>query len=153
MKKGLIILGLILVSAFVASLLTAKMTNGPKGEAARTESAYERVIKTQTLRCGYIPFVPNMVKDPNTGVLSGLDVELTEALARKMGVKIVWAEEVGWGTVVAGLKAGRFDALCNGAWYNPMEAKEAYFSRPYHFSPCLLLCAPTTRASMPTLTL
>ncbi|MDD5585469.1 MAG: transporter substrate-binding domain-containing protein [Alphaproteobacteria bacterium] len=135
MNKSIVLAGVALLSAFAASFATIKMTGAPGQEASNTESAYERVIRTQTLRCGYIPFVPNLVKDPNTGALSGLDVEFTEALTRKLGLKIVWAEEVGWGTATAGLKGGRYDAVCNGAWYLPMEAKEAYFSRPYFFQP------------------
>lgn len=134
MKRTLMIItGTILVLAGV--FLTLNKANGPKVESPVVESAHARVIRTQTLRCAYVPFIPNVVKDPNTGTLGGLDVELTEALGKKLGLKIVWAEEVGWGTATAGLKAGRYDAVCNGAWYLPPESKEAFFSRPYFFQP------------------
>ena len=112
------------------SMLTTRMAdNAP----VQRETAYERVIRTQTLRCGYVTFVPNLIKDPNTGIMSGVDYDIAEALGRKLGMKIDWAEEVGWATVVPGLKVGKYDALCSGNWINPKLGQQAYFSRPYYY--------------------
>jgi ABC-type amino acid transport substrate-binding protein len=132
--KNLLIIVLALVVSVAASVFAVQRLGHP-GEAAKTESAYERATRTQVIRCGYVPFVPNLVKDPNTGQMSGIDVELAEALGKKLGMKIVWAEEVGWGTVVPGLETGKFDALCNADWINPTEGRQSYFSRPYYYQP------------------
>ena len=129
-----------LIIALVALAITATHpTKNGEDKFAAKETAYERVVRTQTLRCGYIPFVPNLVKDPNTGSLSGIDYEITEALGKKLGIKIVWAEETGWATMVPGLKASKFDALCEAAWVSPAVAKEAYYARPYYYQPLLLV--------------
>ncbi|MDR3425404.1 MAG: transporter substrate-binding domain-containing protein [Alphaproteobacteria bacterium] len=136
-KTSLIALIAALAALAVAVLHPAR-TAGEK--AAARETAYERVIRTQTLRCGYIPTTPNFIyKDPNTGSLSGVDYEITEALGRKMGLKIVWAEETGWATMVPALNASRFDAVCNAAWVNPNVAKEAYYARPYYYQPTFVV--------------
>ncbi|MCB1555938.1 MAG: hypothetical protein KDJ15_01355 [Alphaproteobacteria bacterium] len=40
------------------------------------EPVYERVIRTEQIRCGYAMSPPVLVMDPNTKELSGLDVDL-----------------------------------------------------------------------------
>ena len=39
---------------------------------AKKETAYERVTRTGVLRCGYATWPPNVMKDPNTGKVSGI---------------------------------------------------------------------------------
>ncbi|NTU76233.1 MAG: transporter substrate-binding domain-containing protein [Alphaproteobacteria bacterium] len=139
MKNTAVVVLLALAAGAVAGATVVSLSGGREAATtSKTETAYERIIRTQTLRCGYVPFVPNLVKDLNTGKFSGIDYDVAEALGRKLGLKVVWAEEVGWATVVPGLKAGKYDALCNAAWYNPMEGKEAYFSRPYYYQPLFI---------------
>ncbi len=40
------------------------------------ESAYERVMRTGTIRCGYFLFPPLAVKNPNTNMLSGITADI-----------------------------------------------------------------------------
>lgn len=138
MKNTSPVISAVLLSV-IASIAAVHFLNPAPQSATKTETAYERVIRTQTIRCGYIPFVPNLVKDPNTGQMSGMDYEIAESLGHKLGVKIIWAEEVGWATVVPGLKAGKYDALCNADWVNPTEGREAYFSHPYYYQPLFVV--------------
>jgi polar amino acid transport system substrate-binding protein len=126
---------LALIVALVALALGAFHPAKDTSEKPNKETAYERVLRTQTLRCGYIPEVVNLTKDPNTGAIGGMDREITEALGKKLGLKVVWAEETGWATLVSGLNTARFDALCNAAWVSPNMSKEGYYSRPYYYQP------------------
>jgi polar amino acid transport system substrate-binding protein len=125
-----------LIIALVALAIAAlhSVRNVDETSNAR-ETTYERVMRTQTLRCGYVPFVPNMIKDPNTGAMSGIDYEVAEAVGKKLGLKIVWAEESGWATMVPSLNTSKFDALCDADWVSPDVAKEAYYARPYYYQP------------------
>ncbi len=107
----------------------------PQLSPTKNDSAYERILSTQTLRCGYVIFTPNVLKNPNTNALYGVDVDIVEALAKKLDLKVDWVEEVSFGTAVAGLKAGRYDVLCSGDWIDPHQGKEAFFSRPNYFQP------------------
>ena len=91
--------------------------------AAEKESAYDRVVQTGTIRCGYLSLPPFIIKDPNTGEISGIIHDTMERAGDLLGVKIDWNEEVGLATMDAGLEAGRYDALCFGYYKNPMEAK------------------------------
>ncbi|MDX2028484.1 MAG: transporter substrate-binding domain-containing protein [Alphaproteobacteria bacterium] len=127
------------VATALISVATFSVMHSRSPEGKAPETAYSRALKTQTIRCGYVPFPPNFVKDPNTGKISGLDYDITEALGRKLGMKIVWAEETGWGTAVAGLDTGRFDALCNAYWINPSTGRQAYFARPYYYQPLFVV--------------
>ncbi len=138
MNNKISIVALIVALAALVVVMLRPAPTGPVAPVEKTETAYDRVIKTQTIRCGYVPFVPNLIKDPNTGAMSGIDYDIAEAIGHKLGFKIIWAEEVGWATVVPALKANKFDALCNGAWLSPAVAKEAYFSRPYYYQPLFI---------------
>lgn len=101
------------VLSVLASVLAVKLWVVPQtGGEAHKESAYERVMRTGVLRCGYIVWPPEMKKDLATGQLSGLSFEIAEAIAAKMQVKVEWAEEVNFSTMTEGLQRGRYDALC-----------------------------------------
>jgi len=95
--------------------------------ATTQESAYDRVMRTKTLRCGYVVYSPAFIKDPNTGAYSGIIYEITELMAKRIGLKVDWAEEVTFGTMVEGLKTKRYDALCINGWnsggYSPFLAQ------------------------------
>lgn len=121
------------VIAIAASLLTFTFMN-PEDDAggakAQGETAYERVMQTGTLRCGYAISPPALVKDPNTGVLSGIDYDIFEAIGKELDLKIEWTEELGWGSFVQDLRNGRVDAFCSQAWQNPARSKFLSMTRP-----------------------
>ncbi|MCF8495050.1 MAG: transporter substrate-binding domain-containing protein [Alphaproteobacteria bacterium] len=100
---------------------------------AHAESAYERVLKTNTLRCGYIVYPPETVKDVNTGALSGIMVEKMEALGKVLNLKVEWTEEVAFANMYEGLQSGRYDALCSGLLEKPERARVVLFSIPSNF--------------------
>lgn len=66
--------------------------------AAHAESVYERVIKSGTLKCGYIPYPPAMIVDPNTGEKSGIFYEFMNEVGKRLSLKVEWVQESGWGT-------------------------------------------------------
>ena len=105
--------------------------------AGERESAYDRVMRTGVLRCGYLSLPPLIMKDPNTGKISGIMHDIVEESGRLLGIKIDWSEEVGLATMDAGLIAGRYDALCFGYYKNPTEAKlgTVGFSDPVFYVP------------------
>lgn len=101
--------------------------------ADQKESAYDRVMRTGVLHCGYIVYPPETIKDPNTGKLSGTVIDTTEALGKQLGLKIDWTEEVPFANLFAGLKSGRIDALCAGLFESPARAREALFTIPSNY--------------------
>ena len=102
--------------------------------AAAQESTYARVMRTQELRCGYMLYEPMVRRDPNSGAFSGVAVDVAEELGRLLNIRIVWAEETGFGTAIEGLRTRRYDALCIGYWRLAAEGKHLYYTIPYAYS-------------------
>lgn len=127
------------VATALICVVTINVMKPYSSGARKEETAYDRAIANQEIRCGYVVAPPNLVKDPNTGAISGLDYDIAEAIGRKLSMKIIWAEETGWGTAVAGLNGGRFEALCNAYWINPATGRQAYFARPYYYQPLFII--------------
>jgi polar amino acid transport system substrate-binding protein len=122
MKKVLLIafLSLIAVPAFAA--------DAPK------ESAFDRVMRTQTLRCGMMLWPPYFEKDPNTGAIHGYAKDLSDGVASLLGVKIEYVEIVP-GQQVEELKDGRVDAVCDDGPYVFSEMKFLDYTSPLYYVP------------------
>ncbi|HNQ91848.1 MAG TPA: ABC transporter substrate-binding protein [Alphaproteobacteria bacterium] len=101
------------------------------------ESTYKRVIRTKTIRCGYVVLPPHIIKDQNTGQMSGIIYDVMESAAKILDLRIDWSEEVGFANMDPGLQNGRYDAICFGYWQNPYQAKLGYigFSTPLYYMP------------------
>lgn len=105
---------------------------------AQEESAYDRVMRTGTLRCGYFIYAPVVVKDANTGAMSGLFYDYMQALGKALDIKIEWLQEANFATYLADLNAGRYDAECSGGFPNALRGKQADYSKSIAFIPTYL---------------
>lgn len=101
--------------------------------AQPNQPLYNRVIKENTLRCAYIVYPPETIKNPNTGKLSGTVVDTMEALGKHLDIKIEWVEEVPFTNMFEGIKSGKHDALCSGLYENAKRAKAVMFSIPSNY--------------------
>ena len=64
--------------------------------------------------------------------LVGYDVEVSRAIAEKLGVEPEYVES-DWDSLFAGLDAGRFDIVCNGVEVTDERAKTYDFTTPYDY--------------------
>ena len=64
--------------------------------------------------------------------LVGYDVEVSRAIAEKLGVEPEYVES-DWDSLFAGLDAGRFDLVCNGVEVTDERAKTYDFTTPYGY--------------------
>ncbi len=101
----------------------------------RTESVYDRVMRTQTIRCGYVVYYPLFKVDPNTKQPSGIFYDVMEKLSERLRLKIDWTVETGWGSTIQELQAGKYDINCGGAWINSDHARHIGFSEPLFYMP------------------
>lgn len=58
-------------------------------------------------------YAPMEYRDPTTGTLTGLDIDLQEALARAMGVEVVW-QETSFPQLISSLQTGRGQVIHSG---------------------------------------
>ncbi len=117
----------------------------------KTETAYERVMRTGTLRCGYITTPPNIIKDSNTGNITGIVHDTVEAMAASLTLKVQWVEEVGFATMFEGLAANRYDAVCSTVVQNPSRARVADFVQPFYYLPFNIYMTQQAAANPPDL--
>ena len=127
----------VILAAVLAGMLGAYLLPAAHHSASTsaTESTYDRVMRTQTIRCGYAVWPPLLIKDANSGQLSGMEYDYLQALGEALHLKIDWAEEVGWGDFPVALNAGRIDAFCAGAWPNSSRARQIDFTTPILYQP------------------
>lgn len=131
-----------LIAAIIAAIITAVLTvhlMGPKppGTSANTPataSVFDRVLKSGTIRCGYVIYPPGLIKNPNTKAIEGVFPETLAAASKALGLKVEWVEEVGWGSMIEGLEADRYDMICSPVWANASRAKRADFTVPLFYS-------------------
>ena len=58
-------------------------------------------------------YPPMEFRDPATNELKGVDIDLQEALAKKLGIKVEW-QEVGFEQMISSLTTGRVDLIHSG---------------------------------------
>lgn len=132
---------LTIVIAILASTGTFYVMGGKQENKTevKTETTYDRVMRTKTIRCGYAVFAPYLIKDANTGEFSGIYYDYMSALAKSLDLKIEWAEEIGYGDMLAALEANRFDAFCNFTWPTATRARVIDFSQPIFYDYLIVL--------------
>lgn len=106
--------------------------------AAYAGSNLEEIKKAETFKIGtegtYAPFTYHDA----TGKLVGFDVEIGEAIAKKLGVKPEFVEGK-WDGLIAGLDAKRYDAVINQVGITEARKKKYDFSEPYIASKAVLI--------------
>lgn len=133
LKSIVLIVVIALITSFVGVKIFSEKTiqNDNQSQGADLLSA---ILANGEIRAGYVVDPPAMIKDPNTGELSGIFHDALEIAGENLGLKINWVEEVGWGTMIEGLKAGRYDIIVTDLWPNAARAKNIDFTVPLYYS-------------------
>lgn len=98
------------------------------------ETAFDRVMRTGVIRCGYYVFPPITYKDVNTGAMSGFSVDMMNRLAERAGLKVEWTEEVTFGNWVPAMQSNRFDMVCTPMWPELTQARAVLFTHSLFYS-------------------
>ncbi len=133
MKPHLLTLALAVIIAWLMMQSYQSVTKRHTG--AEIGGAYERVIKTGTLRCAYSLWEPAVMRDPNTGEMSGVIYDFMQEVGKALNVKVEYSLEVPWDSVPTALKTGKADAHCAGIWATAVRGRVMTFSNPLFFSP------------------
>lgn len=126
----------ITIIAILASVATWWFLPQQPGQMVKVkETAFERVMRTGTLRCGYYNWNPAFIKDLKTGEFKGIFHDYIEELGKALKLKIEWAEEIGLADYPAALKAGRIDAMCSSLYVTSERARANDFMTPIYYVP------------------
>ena len=114
-------------------------SSAPAQSSAASGSLIERINNKGTITVGtegtYAPFTYH----DKDGKLTGYDVEVTRAVADKLGIKVEF-KETRWDSMMAGLKAGRFDVVANQVGLTSPERQATFDkSEPYSWSGAVLV--------------
>jgi ABC-type amino acid transport substrate-binding protein len=126
----------IVVLSLTVAFITGKYVVPNKGNSITVaESAYDRVLRTGILRCGYADWPPYVfVKNAETGKVSGILPDVTEAIAAKLNLKVEWTENTGWGSAIESLRDHHVDAFCAGLWRNAERGRYVGYGLPIFYS-------------------
>ncbi|MBD3351649.1 MAG: transporter substrate-binding domain-containing protein [Candidatus Lokiarchaeota archaeon] len=97
-------------------------------------SKKEQILQEGKIRSAYAIYPPASVKDPNSGEISGIFIDVIEEAAKNLDLKVDWTEEVPWGTMIEGLKNNRYDIIGSGVWANAARARGADFTIPIYYN-------------------
>jgi len=102
--------------------------------AAEKESVYDRVIRTNTIRCGYYVWPPFIAKDPNTGIMSGIGYDMMEEIGKQLSLKVEWTAEVNFDALLEGYASNRYDMVCGPMTATPAWARASDFTIPFVYA-------------------
>jgi len=123
----------LVVSVGVSLSVGLRPENPGGGVPAATESSYDRVMRTGTIRAGFVSYPPGSIVDLKTKEVSGIFPDLLRRIGKNTGLNVEFTEEVGWANLIEGLETKRFDII-GGVWANPNRGKMATISEPAFFS-------------------
>src|SRR5581483_5833689 len=74
---------------------------------------------------------PYVFQDPARDRLTGFEVEIADALARRLGVRAEFVQN-DWQTLIPSLERDDFDVILNGLEVTPERRARVAFTRPYY---------------------
>ena len=105
----------------------------PQGDAVaqQTDSRLYRITKSGTLRvCQYPLYYSISHRNPQTGMIEGIDADLSKELAKELGVELEIVES-SFGTFIADLQADKCEIGMFGVGATMARAAAVAFSEPY----------------------
>jgi polar amino acid transport system substrate-binding protein len=87
-----------------------------------------------TLRVSTDPAYPPQSFLNNQGEFKGFDIDVTEEIAKRMGVEVEWMTP-SWEVITAGSWNGRWDLSVGSMTITPERSKVLYFSPAYYYTP------------------
>lgn len=95
-------------------------------------------------------YPPFNFKDAKSGQLAGYDVDVARLVASKMGLKPEFVTTE-WSAILAGLGAGKYDAIVSQVGITPKRQQAFDFSAPYTYSAPQLIVRKNETASYASL--
>ena len=114
--KNIFVLTLV---AIAVSYITVQVTTRPQNISIAKETAFEHVMHTKTLRCGWFAEPPFTNVDPNTNEKTGIVVDIVNKFSTDYDVKVEWVTISNFSMMGEDLKQGKYDAICASLFNMP----------------------------------
>jgi len=121
-----IIAGIALVIAIIG------LFNFPNGTKAK-ESTFDNILKADKLSLCYVPWPPSITKDPDTGKLSGILIDIVDEIASDAGLQVSYVEST-WGGFPADLNTGRCDVAIAAIYPTIGRSTSVSFTAPFFYA-------------------
>ncbi|HTH60113.1 MAG TPA: ectoine/hydroxyectoine ABC transporter substrate-binding protein EhuB [Paraburkholderia sp.] len=125
----------------IIALGALALTAGTAIATAHAETTLQRIQRTGEIRIGYANEKPFAYTTPD-GTVTGESPEIARKIFAKLGVKKVDAVLTEWGSLIPGLRAGRFDVIAAGMYVTPERCKQVAFADPQYQIQDTLLTLP-----------
>lgn len=106
--------------------------------AAQAATTLETVKANSEIRIGYANESPFAYTETN-GNVTGESPEIAKIIFARMGINKVDGVLTEWGSLIPGLRAGRFDVIAAGMYITPARCKQVLFTDPQYQLPDALL--------------
>lgn len=118
-----------LLAAFAVALATLFSASAEAQQ--RPESKLDRIVKTQKLRvCIWPEYYAISFKNPKTGELEGIDIDIAKELAKELAAELQFVE-TSFAAFAADLQADKCDIGMFGLGATLSRARAVEFSEPY----------------------
>lgn len=127
-----------ITALFLAALLSLSLLAGCSQGTAQSEATLTYDLLDQIQEKGEIviamegTWAPWTYHDENDNLV-GYDVEVSQHIAEKLGVKAIFVEGE-WNGLLAGLDSGRYDIMVNGMDIDEARQEKYNFSIPYAYN-------------------
>lgn len=128
-RNGRIVCGMLAAVLCFALTGCGNKSTGSSQEGDLLQQIQKKGTVTIAMEGNWAPWT---YEDEN-GNLVGFEVEVSGAVAQKLGVKPEYVTGE-WDGLLAGVQAGRYDLMANGVGYTEERAKAYYYSDFYAFN-------------------
>jgi len=130
-KKFSIIAIILSIIALIIAVWAISRLSAPI--SASKEDTFSKVLKSNNLAVCYVAWPPSVIKDPNTGKLSGFLIDAIEKIAEDAGFKLTYVEST-WGGFPADINTGKCDIGVAGFYPLINRSTAVAFTRPFYYA-------------------
>jgi polar amino acid transport system substrate-binding protein len=126
-KSAVTPLGIAVLLALAAGVFAVAML---RSSGASLDPALLRIRRSGEVRIGIANEAPYGYLDTDTGRVTGEAPEIARAIFSRMGIEHIEVVSTEFGSLIPGLKAGRFDVIAAGMYITPERCSQIAFSDP-----------------------
>jgi polar amino acid transport system substrate-binding protein len=123
-----------MIGAFLIAASVVMAGCGGK-ETAKQDGAAKKAPAKEELIVGTEPsFAPFEFPDGKEGKIIGFDIDLINAIGKKMGYKTITVKSMGFDALIPAINSGNIDVAIAGMTITDARKKQVLFSDPYYES-------------------